>query len=586
MMICMNRNNVIFAIAVFSLLVTITFLPLNIRAGGETYTDKKAKWTFIVYLDADNDLESAGIRDLNEMEKVGSSGDVNIVVLMDRAIGEDTSNGDWTDARIFYVTKDDDPQTINSITIEKKGELNMGDPNTLINFTNWAIDKYPADKYIIDIWDHGGGFAGAAWDDGDPNTAADDDWLNLDNISFAVQNIKSHLGRNIDIVAFDACLMGEVSVMYTLYGYTDVAIGSGPVEPGDGWPYERILKSLVETPTMSPVDLAKEIVTDYIESYSDLKGDPTDYPKVTMAAWHMNRMMPVFSAVNSLGMAMAMKSGLPPDGMILRLYAARDRTHSYDMMAIGGINLEVYYPMYDAYELAGQLLADPTIRDNYITESAKEVRSTIEDANIISSAGFIAEFKDIYSLSVYFPTGERAVPGMKIGPASPYSLRYDTTQWAREQYWDDFLKNYWVPHISADDTPPAIYVDGDLSNKIENGAYKTIHGTAYDFQGDVKVFISIDNQSWQDITEQKGNNIEWKYMIKYDGGAHTMKIKAVDSSGKESVVISRQIAGEVATPTKVQPAPNTTLPLAIAIIFVLVLAVIYTYRKHNRKRVT
>ncbi|GAI87180.1 unnamed protein product, partial [marine sediment metagenome] len=35
------------------------------------------EWTVMVYLDADNNLESAGIDDINEMEWVGSTTDVN-----------------------------------------------------------------------------------------------------------------------------------------------------------------------------------------------------------------------------------------------------------------------------------------------------------------------------------------------------------------------------------------------------------------------------------------------------------------------------------------------------------------------------
>ena len=47
----------------------------------------QAKWTFMVYLDADNNLEPFGIIDFNEMEQVGSTSDVNIIVQMDRAPG-------------------------------------------------------------------------------------------------------------------------------------------------------------------------------------------------------------------------------------------------------------------------------------------------------------------------------------------------------------------------------------------------------------------------------------------------------------------------------------------------------------------
>ncbi|GAJ04099.1 unnamed protein product, partial [marine sediment metagenome] len=62
-------------------------------------SDLEVDWLFMVYLDADNNLESAGIDDLNEMEVAGSTDRVKIVVQMDRAErdwDDDTTNGNWT----------------------------------------------------------------------------------------------------------------------------------------------------------------------------------------------------------------------------------------------------------------------------------------------------------------------------------------------------------------------------------------------------------------------------------------------------------------------------------------------------------
>ena len=119
---------------------------------------QKAKWTFMVYLDADNDLEKYGIADFNEMETVGSSSDVQIIVQMDRSPNYDATNGDWADTRRFRVIKDNDTKTITSPVLQNLGEANMGDPNTLVSFVNWAKLNYPADHYCLVLWDHGGGW--------------------------------------------------------------------------------------------------------------------------------------------------------------------------------------------------------------------------------------------------------------------------------------------------------------------------------------------------------------------------------------------------------------------------------------------
>ncbi len=91
-------------------------------------TARGATWTVMVYLDADNNLEPAGINDVNEMEWAPSSPDINVVVQLDRLPGYDDSNGDWTETRRYLITHDTNPTVIASTQVGPPlGELNMGD---------------------------------------------------------------------------------------------------------------------------------------------------------------------------------------------------------------------------------------------------------------------------------------------------------------------------------------------------------------------------------------------------------------------------------------------------------------------------
>jgi hypothetical protein len=116
------------------------------------------KWTIMVYMNADNNLESDGIADFNEMEAVGSTSDFNIVVQIDRASGYDATNGDWTTCRRYYVTQDANTSTISSQLIQDLGEVDMGSYSTLVSFVDWAKTNYPADNYFLVCWDHGDGW--------------------------------------------------------------------------------------------------------------------------------------------------------------------------------------------------------------------------------------------------------------------------------------------------------------------------------------------------------------------------------------------------------------------------------------------
>jgi clostripain len=161
-----NKYAIIFVLMILSIGLTGCFINPPIPNIPE--------WTVMIYLDADNNLESAGINDINEMEMVGSSSDVNIVVQVDRipysvlaanneGYLDDSSNSNWTNTRRYYITQDFDPYQISSDLKSELGELNMGDPQTLVDFASWAVTEYPAEKYLLVIWNHGGGFRSPAY---------------------------------------------------------------------------------------------------------------------------------------------------------------------------------------------------------------------------------------------------------------------------------------------------------------------------------------------------------------------------------------------------------------------------------------
>jgi hypothetical protein len=107
---------------------------------------KKFKWTFMVFIAGDNNLDPAALKDIAEMAKVGSSDDLNIIVQLDRANDRKT--------RRFYITQGGGYR---KDCVEIFDETNTGDPQVLEDFILWGIEKYPASRYALVIWNHGGG---------------------------------------------------------------------------------------------------------------------------------------------------------------------------------------------------------------------------------------------------------------------------------------------------------------------------------------------------------------------------------------------------------------------------------------------
>ena len=376
--------------------------------------DSTVEWTVMIYLDADNNLESAGINDINEMEMVGSSSDVNIVVQVDRipysvlaannqGNADDTSNGNWTNTRRYYITQDFNPSLINSLLISNLGELNMGDPQTLIDFASWTVANYPAKKYLLVIWNHGGGFKSLtynakdiAWDD-----TSGGDRITMPELEYAISAISAQMGKNIDIVGMDACLMAMTEVAYQIKDYADILVASEENEPGDGWPYDTILSQLVVNPTMSSEQLARTIVDKYIDFYPSYE--------VTQSAINLSYMDTLATQLSNL--ALAITSDIP--------------THSINYINAANSSQNYGDPDFkDLYDFCAEIIADEDIPTN-VKNIASIIQQTL-NFTVIESAYNGPELSDSKGLSIYFPY-------------AAYNDYYDNTSFAQDTFWDEML---------------------------------------------------------------------------------------------------------------------------------------------------
>src|SRR5690242_5403923 len=107
----------------------------------------------MVYLCGDNNLESSAVADLREMKRVGTTADLNVIAQFDRY-----HKGMPT--RRYLLRR---RSSLRSDAVGPAlGETDTGDPQVLIDFATWAIANYPAEHYLLVVWNHGAG-----WDDTD-----------------------------------------------------------------------------------------------------------------------------------------------------------------------------------------------------------------------------------------------------------------------------------------------------------------------------------------------------------------------------------------------------------------------------------
>ena len=247
---------------------------------------RNKEWTIMVFSSAKNNLEGFLLKDLNEMEMIGSTDKINIVAEVGRIDGYDDSDGNWTGVRRYYITKDTDTSKMGSKMVQDMGMTDMGDYKNLAAFANWAKNKYPAKRYMLIVSNHGSGWekgvAKAKVSKGISYDKQSGNHINTPQLGLALKEI-----GKLDVFGTDACLMQMAEVVYEIKDNVDYIVGSAETEPDDGYPYNDFLGPLAANPKMAPVDVAKLAVNAYSDHYDAIDQGYTQ--SVTKA-----------SAVNSL----------------------------------------------------------------------------------------------------------------------------------------------------------------------------------------------------------------------------------------------------------------------------------------------
>lgn len=421
---------------------------ISVTVAGKTGVSKKnfivptkAKWTFMIYLDADNNLESAGLADFLEMSAVGTTPDVNILVQMDRISSFDTGYGNWTGVRRFHVQKENTPATA---PIMDLGELNMGDPAVLQDFVEWGITGYPAEHYALAIWNHGGGWRAVqdtllrgvramkatgrdnesdrpvaravAWDD------TDGDMLYMREVQTALESARTRLtARNgtmvkLDIVGFDACLMGMIEVAYALRNVANFMVGSEELEPSNGWPYDTILQDMVNTPSISAGNVAKMIVDKY---------GSTSSSQITLSSVDLEKVNDVCLKIDNLTATMT--------GEWASLQAARNNATQYHVAD------RTNYWGVDLWDLADKVYTRVTA--TAIRSAANELKYSLN--NFVTNERHSSDRAGSHGVAIYFPHTLSEFNNDTDHSGYEQSNTYMPVDFVLYHQWDNWLQNYY-----------------------------------------------------------------------------------------------------------------------------------------------
>lgn len=362
----------------------------------------KKEWALLAYIAGDNDLSDYGLVDIREMCRVGSSRRAHAAVQID-------TKGEHDGSVRYEISEPDWSGKAHRIVIERLPESDSGAPETLRGFLKWGFGRYPAKNRLVVIWNHGSGFRTVRRD-----IAYDESGTSLDMPEITGVFRKAGIGprSRIAVLGFDACLMNMLEIAHHFRNHASIIVGSQQTEPGDGWPYHRVLQSCNET--KSPRDLAKFIVDAYIRDYQR-QGEQG----VTQSAVDTAKTGHAMKALSDLGIQLVR-------GGEKALRAVRARRL--------GLQSFAYADYVDAVHMGtviGKAVTDPVVK-NSAAELVKAVK-----ACVISSKTYGAGVKNANGLSVWFPPQR----DQYIAFRSKYTAM---DFWKNHKGWVRFLDAYYA----------------------------------------------------------------------------------------------------------------------------------------------
>jgi len=187
----------------------------------------------------------------------------------------------------------------------------------------------------------------------------------------------------IDIIGFDACLMGMMEVAYQLKEHAEIVVGSEELEPGRGWDYKAIVSYLVEYPKATNEEVSKEIIRSFVASY-----ESETSLKVTLSSIRTSKLENVASLMNNFAHTILRKES----NIRGALLSVVDEAETFDYQN----NEQIYRDLRHFVSLTKEYYID----DEDIVKSAERLLVGLSQVMVENQTN---NFENAHGLSVYLP---------------------------------------------------------------------------------------------------------------------------------------------------------------------------------------
>ena len=419
-----------FKITSILLVVISTLLAACSKKNGPGPDEFDHKWAILGYFDGNNaeDQTPGGhsyvIQDLQELEQIGSTDDVQVVVML----GSFKTEGN---CRYYHVDyhPNEPPDVISSEVLLDLGKKDMSDPTTLRDFISYGAENYRAERYMLIVNDHGGGWKGLCSD----AINGDGEWMSLPEFSSALS------GFEFDIIWLYAPSMATAEVAYQIRDQAEYMIAS----QFDSYPTSIMgstawLADLTDNPDMYSIIFASKVTEEvYIaaRSISPVK-------RVHSVLIHLRKMAQVAADASDLGEGLVGGAGAFWNDVWDAWYAS----HNYD---------ELDSTVVDLRQLAREIQTKTNL-NLLIRSDAEDLDSSVNEAVL---AQFMHPEQDLIGgLSIHFPWDQTDFDSLDY-----VQLDFSTTNW--HSFLSTFIQSFssdfaGTLDISSTPTGARVYLDG------------------------------------------------------------------------------------------------------------------------------
>ncbi len=375
-------------------------------------------WTILVYLHADHNLDPSSVVDMQEMQKIGSSNTFNIVVQWDRSEVSGVQRGLVGQGKFNVV--------------QKMPELNSDDPKVLADFVSWGIQKYPARRYGLIMWDHGG-----QWDGGfGGDETSKGNGLSVADMRRSIQaGLAQSQQKKLEFLSFDTCLMGGLELLGSFADLANIYIANPELDFGDGWEYTNTFGYLKNNPSV-PMNLFAAKENEYWAKHHSI--DEADILYRAHTAYDSSKLPALLTASKSFSSALTNVWKSETD----KLATLRSKVLEYNIDTDEPRAPKNYVDLGHYAALIGKTTSDAALKT-----AAANLQTAIKNSVLAKTLG--KNNQAASGISIWMPADNSELPEESVLTA--YSSLYKVS----DSGWNDFLGT-WFGTVEQNQEAPTL----------------------------------------------------------------------------------------------------------------------------------